>query len=50
MDWFVDNWPVILVVLAVAIVLMGIAQRLVRLAFFGAVLGVIGLVIWPMIS
>lgn len=50
MEWFVDNWPVILVVLAVVIVFMGVIQRLAKLAFLGAAIGVLGLVVWPMIA
>ncbi len=50
MEWFVDNWPVILVILAVMLVFTGLMRRLVKLAFMGAVLGVVGLVIWPLIA
>jgi hypothetical protein len=50
MEWFDGNWPVILVVLAVALVLIGILRRLLKLAFLGAVVGVAALVIWPMVA
>ena len=50
MEWFEGNWPIILVVLAVTLVLTGLLRRLVKLAFIGAVVGVIGLVLWPMVA
>lgn len=50
MDVFADNWPVILVVLAVVLIFMGLLRKLVKLAFIGVALGAIGLFIWPMVS
>ena len=50
MDAFADNWPVILVVLAVALIFVGLLRKLVKLAFMGVALGAIGLFIWPMVS
>lgn len=50
MEWFADNWPVLLVVLALLMVFMGVIRKLVKLAFIGVVVGAIGLVIWPMIA
>ncbi len=49
MDWFVDNWPAVLIILAVLMVVLGLVQRLVKLAFVGAAVGVIGVVAWPFI-
>jgi uncharacterized membrane protein len=50
MEWFVDNWPVVLVILAVAFLATAIVRKLVKLAFFAIVLGVIGFVIWPLVT
>ncbi len=50
MEWFSANWPVLLVVLGLLLVFMGLLRRLVKLAFFGVVIGVVALVLWPMVS
>ncbi|MEL7155827.1 MAG: hypothetical protein AAFN30_04425 [Actinomycetota bacterium] len=50
MEFFADNWPVIIVVLGVLLVVMGVLRRLVKLAFIGAVIGVLALVVWPMVA
>lgn len=50
MEWFSNNWPVILVVLGAYIVISGLTRRLAKLAFLGVGLGVIGLIIWPQVS
>ena len=50
MEWFASNWPVILVVLAVALVVLGLLRRLVKLAFMGVALAVIGFAIWSAIG
>lgn len=50
MDWFADNWPTLLIGLGVFIVLSGLVRRVARLAFLGIGLGVLGLIIWPMVS
>lgn len=50
MEWFSENWPVLMVVLGLLLVFMGLLRRLVKLAFFGVVIGVVALVIWPMVS
>ncbi|MCP3987884.1 MAG: hypothetical protein GY724_02320 [Actinomycetia bacterium] len=50
MEWFEGNWPVVLVVLAVALVFTGLLRRLLKLAFLGAAIGVVGLIIWPMVA
>lgn len=50
MEFFADNWPVILVALGALLLVMGLLRRLVKLAFMGAVLGVLALVIWPMVA
>ena len=50
METFADNWPVILVALGVALLLLGLVRRLLRLAFVGAVIGVIALFVWPIVS
>ena len=50
MDWFADNWPMLLIALGVFIVLSGLIRKLAKLAFFGVAIGVLGLIIWPMVS
>lgn len=50
MDWFSENWPVLLVVLGLLLVFMGLLRKLVKLAFFGVAIGAVALVIWPMVS
>ncbi len=50
MEWFADNWPVLLVVLAALLVFMGLLRRLVKLAFIGVAVGALGLVIWPLVA
>lgn len=50
MEWFSANWPVLLVVLGLLLVFMGLLRKLVKLAFFGVVIGVVALVLWPMVS
>ncbi|MEM7323745.1 MAG: hypothetical protein AAF531_11725 [Actinomycetota bacterium] len=50
MDWFGNNWPVLLVGLAVFIVVTGLMRRVAKLAFFGVALGALALVLWPMVS
>ncbi len=50
MEWFSENWPVLMVVLGLLLVFMGLLRKLVKLAFFGVVIGVVALVIWPMVS
>lgn len=50
MEWFSENWPVLLVVLGLLLVFMGLLRKLVKLAFFGVVIGVVALVLWPMVS
>jgi len=50
MEWFSENWPVLLVMLGLLLVFMGLVRKLVKLAFFGVVIGVVALVVWPMIS
>lgn len=50
MEFFADNWPVLLVVLALVMVFMGLLRRLVKLAFWGVAIGALGLVIWPLVS
>jgi hypothetical protein len=49
MDSFANNWPAILVVLALFLVFLGLLRRLVKLAFFGALIAVAGLLIWPIV-
>ena len=49
MDWFANNWPMLLVALGVFIVLSGLMRRLAKLAFLGIALGVVGLIAWPMV-
>lgn len=50
MEWFSENWPVLLVVLGLLLVFMGLLRKLVKLAFFGVVIGVAALVLWPMVG
>jgi hypothetical protein len=50
MEWFASNWPVLLVLLAVAMVGIAIVRKLVKLAFIGVVVGVIGFIIWPAVT
>lgn len=50
MDWFADNWPTVLIGLGIFIVVSGLVRRVAKLAFLGVALGVIGVVIWPMVS
>jgi hypothetical protein len=50
MDWFADNWPMLLVALGIFIVLSGLVRRLAKLAFLGVAVGVFGLIVWPMVS
>lgn len=50
MEFFADNWPMILVVLGVLLIVTGILRRLIKLAFMGALIGVVALVIWPMVG
>ena len=50
MEWFSENWPVLLVVLGLLLVFMGLLRKLVKLAFFGVAIGAVALVIWPMVS
>jgi hypothetical protein len=49
-DVFADNWPVILIALAVILVVLGLVRKVVKLAFLGAAIGVIGIFAWPYIA
>lgn len=50
MEALASNLPVVLIVLAVALVVLGIVRRLLRLAFFGAAVGLVALLVWPVVS
>lgn len=50
MDWFANNWPVLLITLAIFIIVAGLMRRVAKIAFFGIALGAIALVVWPMVS
>ncbi|MEM8922963.1 MAG: hypothetical protein AAGD35_05630 [Actinomycetota bacterium] len=50
METFANNWPVILVALAVVLIVLGLLQRVVKLAFFGAIVGVLALFLWPIVA
>jgi hypothetical protein len=50
MDWFVDNWPVVLVALGVFIVVTGLMRKVAKLAFIGVAIGGIALVLWPILT
>ena len=45
-----DQWPLLLVALALLIIMTGVVRRVAKLAFVGVVIGAVGLVIWPMVS
>ncbi len=47
---FAEQWPLLLVALAVFIIVTGLLRRVAKLAFIGVVIGAVGLVIWPMVS
>ncbi len=47
---FADQWPLLLVALAVFIIVTGLLRRVAKLAFIGIAIGAVGLVIWPMVS
>jgi putative exporter of polyketide antibiotics len=49
-DLFADNWPAVLIALAVLMVVLGLVRKVVKLAFLGAAVGVIGLFLWPLIA
>lgn len=46
----VDQWPLILVALAVFIIVAGVLRKIAKLAFIGLALAAVGLVLWPMVS
>lgn len=50
MDWFSDNWPIVLVALAVFIIATGLIRKLAKLAFVGVALGAVGLAIWQAVG
>jgi len=50
MDWFADNWPLLLVAFAAVVVITAVLRKLAKLAFIGVALGAIGLVLWPVIA
>ena len=50
MDWFANNWPLLLVGLALFIIVTGLMRKVAKLAFFGIALGAIALLVWPMVS
>ena len=50
MDWFANNWPMLLIALGVFVVLSGIIRKLAKLAFLGVAIGVLGLIVWPVVS
>lgn len=47
---FADQWPLLLVALAVFIIVTGLLRKVAKLAFIGIAIGAIGLVLWPMVS
>lgn len=50
MDWFSNNWPIVLVALAVFIIGTGLVRKVAKLAFIGVAIGALGLVVWPYVS
>jgi hypothetical protein len=50
MEWFGNNWPILLVALAVFIIAAGLMRKIAKMAFIGVALGAIGLAIWPFVS
>lgn len=47
---FADQWPLVLVALAVFIVVTGLMRRIAKLAFVGVALAAVGLVLWPLVA
>ncbi len=50
MDWFGNNWPILLVALALFIIGAGLMRKIAKLAFVGVALGAVGLFLWPIVS
>lgn len=50
MDWFIDNWPMLLVVLAAGFIITGLMRKLLKIAFIGVAIGAVGLVLWPLVA
>lgn len=50
MDWFGNNWPLLLAGLALFIIVTGLMRRLAKLAFFGVALAAVALLVWPVVS
>ncbi len=50
MDWFANNWPMLLIGLGLFVIVSGVIRKVAKLAFIGVGIGVLGLVIWPMVS
>jgi len=45
-----DQWPLILVALAVFIIVAGVLRKIAKLAFMGVALAAVGFVLWPIAS
>lgn len=50
MDSIGDAWPIILIVLAVGLLVLGLIRKLAKLVVIGIVAAVIGLVLWPIVN
>jgi len=50
MDWFANNWPMLLIGIGVFVIVSGLMRKVAKLAFLGVAIGVLGLIIWPMVS
>ncbi|MGH1488368.1 MAG: hypothetical protein ACRBK7_03085 [Acidimicrobiales bacterium] len=50
MDWFGNNWPVLLVALALFIIGAGLMRKIAKMAFLGVAIGALGLFLWPIVS
>jgi len=51
MDFIGDgNWPLLIVAVAALFIVLGLIRKLVKLAFIGVALAVLGFVLWPMVS
>ena len=50
MDWIIDNWPIALAAAGAFVIIFGLLKKLVKLAFIGLVLLVLGFVLVGLVS
>lgn len=50
MEWIAENLTLVLAVVGVAIVVLGLVRKLIRLAITGVVLAVIGVVLYGLLA